>query len=73
MGFLALNSFFFYCDTYICIMEKIMFYLYSIILIINITWVLSSVVEHLTADQEVIGSNPIVPLVQFFLFINISQ
>ena len=46
-----------------------MFYLYSIILIINITWVLSSVVEHLTADQEVIGSNPIVPFETiFFLY-----
>ena len=33
-----------------------------------ITWVLSSVVEHLTADQEVIGSIPIVPLL--FLFFN---
>ena len=27
----------------------------------KLTWVLSSVVEHLTADQEVIGSIPIVP------------
>ena len=31
-----------------------------------IAWVLSSVVEHLTADQEVIGSIPIVPLLFFF-------
>ena len=30
-----------------------------------LAWVLSSVVEHLTADQEVIGSNPIVPLIFF--------
>ena len=30
---------------------------------IILAWVLSSVVEHLTADQEVIGSNPIVPLI----------
>ena len=35
----------------------------------ELTWVLSSVVEHLTADQEVIGSNPIVPFETiFFLF-----
>ena len=32
---------------------------------IILAWVLSSVVEHLTADQEVIGSNPIVPLIFF--------
>ena len=38
------------------------------ILLKKITWVLSSVVEHLTADQEVIGSIPIVPLL--FLFFN---
>ena len=36
------------------------------ILLKKITWVLSSVVEHLTADQEVIGSIPIVPLLFFF-------
>ncbi len=38
------------------------------ILLKKINWVLSSVVEHLTADQEVIGSIPIVPLL--FLFFN---
>ena len=38
------------------------------ILLKKITWVLSSVVEHLTADQEVIGSIPIVPLL--FIFFN---
>lgn len=32
-----------------------------------LTRVLSSVVEHLTADQEVIGSIPIVPFL-FFIF-----
>ena len=32
----------------------------------ELTWVLSSVVEHLTADQEVIGSNPIVAFETIF-------
>ena len=41
------------------------------ILLKEITWVLSSVVEHLTADQEVIGSIPIVPLL--FLFFNTKK